>query len=251
MKAFLGRIFGGTESSPDEKLEKLQGLIDYHFKNKDILTEALTHKSILGERRDEKHQSTYERLEFLGDSVLSLVTSDFLIRRFPDENEGQLTKKKSLLVSKMILSKKAEAIGIKEFFILSENAVRGGVAEQESVQSEVLEAIIGAIYMDGGIEEARRFILSKMLNDVEMQLVDRDHINYKSELQELSQARFRNYPVYEVKSTFGPEHDKIFVIEVKIANEVLGVGRGKSKKDAEQMAAKEALSKLKRMTREG
>jgi len=172
------------------------------------------------------------------------VTSDYLIREFPEEDEGKLTKKKSLLVSKGVLSKKAEEIGLKDFLIMSENAQRGGVAEQDSVQASALEAVIGAIYLDGGIEEARKFILRFVLNDIESLLTHRDHINYKSELQELSQAMYRSYPTYSIKSTIGPEHDKIFLVEVKINGKVFGSGRGKSKKDAEQMAAKEALRRF-------
>jgi len=228
----------------DDRFSSLEKRIGYRFRNLERLIEALTHRSILGDRKGSERLITYERLEFLGDSVLSLVTTDFLIQNFPHENEGQLTKKKSLLVSKGVLSKKAEELGLKEYIILSENAYREGVAEQESVQASALEAVIGAIYLDGGLESARRFILKFILNDVEELLSHRDHINYKSILQELSQSRFKSYPSYIVKSTVGPEHDKIFLVEVKVGDEVFGSGRGKSKKDAEQMAAKEALSKL-------
>lgn len=248
MSDLIKRLFSAfslSKKSPlHSYLHTLEEKIGYSFRDKETLIEALTHRSILGDRKENPRQITYERLEFLGDSVLSLVTSDFLIREFPQEDEGQLTKKKSLLVSKGVLSKKAEEIGLKKYLIMSENALKGGVAEQDSVQASVLEAIIGAIYIDSGIKEAKNFTLRFVLNDIESLLSHRDHINYKSALQELSQARFKSYPSYTIKSTMGPEHDKIFLVEVRINGNVLGSGRGKSKKDAEQMAAKEALSKL-------
>lgn len=208
--------------------------------------EALTHRSTLGDLKPGADRITYERLEFLGDSVLALVTSDFLVRSFPDENEGQLTKKKSLLVSKGVLAKKAEEIGIKQHIILSESAARGGVAEQDSVLTAALEALIGAIYVDGGMEKARSFVEGMLLDNIDEFLEHRDHINYKSIIQEWSQSKYRSYPRYAVRSTTGPEHDKIFLVEVKVGGKIVGKGRGKSKKDAEQMAAKEALHVLRR-----
>ncbi len=235
--------------TPPDKLGgigRLEEKIGYQFQKKDRLIEALTHRSTLGELREGEEKITYERLEFLGDSVLALVTSDFLIQNFPEDNEGQLTKKKSLLVSKSVLAKKAEEIGVKPYIILSENALRGGVADQDSVMTAALEAIIGAIYIDGGLEPARDFIEDKILSDIDEILEHRDHINYKSILQEWTQSKYRVYPIYRIRSTVGPEHDKIFLIEVKVGGKIIGKGRGKSKKDAEQMAAKEALNILRK-----
>ncbi|HER44280.1 MAG TPA: ribonuclease III, partial [Candidatus Eisenbacteria bacterium] len=203
-------------------------------------------RSTLGELRPGEVGVTYERLEFLGDSVLALVTSVYLVDNFPDDDEGGLTQKKSLLVSKNVLTKKADEIGIRDFIILSDNAMKGGVAAQDSVLSAALEAVIGAIYLDGGLEYARTFIESRILGDMDEILEHRDHINYKSILQEWTQSKYRTYPLYRVRSTAGPEHDKIFLVEVKIGGRVVGKGRGKSKKDAEQMAAKEGLNELRK-----
>jgi ribonuclease-3 len=222
-------------------LGDLERRLGYRFLKRERLLEALTHRSTLGDLKPGDERITYERLEFLGDSVLSLVTSDFLFRSFPDENEGQLTKKKSLLVSKGVLAKKAEEIGIKQYIILSDSARRGGVAEQDSVLTAALEAIIGAIYLDGGMKNARIFVEEMLLDNIDDFLEHSDHINYKSIIQEWSQSKYRSYPRYSIKSTTGPEHDKIFLVEVKVGGKVVGKGRGKSKKDAEQMAAKEAL----------
>ena len=239
------RLRAGESGGPPRRGE-LERRIGYRFRKKERLVEALTHRSTLGDLKPGADRITYERLEFLGDSVLALVTSDFLIRGFPDENEGQLTKKKSLLVSKGVLAKKAEEIGIKQHIILSESAAKGGVAEQDSVLTAALEALIGAIYVDGGMEKARSFVEGMLLDNIDEFLEHQDHINYKSIIQEWSQSKYRSYPRYAVRSTTGPEHDKIFLVEVKVGGKVVGKGRGKSKKDAEQMAAKEALHVMRR-----
>jgi ribonuclease-3 len=249
MNRLIERIIGLIRRpAPAEEKDSaaLERIIGYRFRDRSRLVEALTHRSTLGDLRPGEKRVTYERLEFLGDSVLSLVTSDFLMRSFPEENEGQLTKKKSLIVSKGVLTKIAEEMGIKPHIILSESAARGGVADQDSVLTAVLEALIGAIYLDGGMEPARIFVETTILSDIDEFLEHRDHINYKSLLQEYSQSRFHTYPRYAVRSTAGPEHDKIFVIEVKVRGKEVGKGRGKSKKDAEQMAAKEALHMLRK-----
>ncbi len=242
----LKKLFRSGAQEDALHLELLQKKLGYRFRKTGNMIEALTHRSTLGELKPGEEGVTYERLEFLGDSVLSLVTSDYLLNAFPGDDEGQLTKKKSILVSKGVLTRKAEKLEIKEHIILSENAMRGGVADQESVLTATLEALIGAVYIEGGLESARTLIEDKILDDVDEILEHKDHINYKSLLQEWTQSKFKGYPHYKVRSTAGPEHDKIFLIEVKIKNELMGRGRGKSKKDAEQMAAKEALAVLRK-----
>jgi ribonuclease-3 len=243
----IRRLFRAGGNGEKVAMHELERRIGYRFTARERLIEALTHRSTLGDLKPGEERISYERLEFLGDSVLSLVTSDFLMRNFPEENEGQLTKKKSLLVSKGVLSKKADEIGIKPHIILSESAERGGVADQDSVLTAALEALIAAIYIDGGFEKARSFIEDRILGDIDEFLEHRDHINFKSVLQEWVQSKYRSYPRYIVKSTTGPEHDKIFLIEVRVGGKPVGKGRGKSKKDAEQMAAKEALNALRKV----
>ncbi|UCF06196.1 MAG: ribonuclease III [bacterium] len=240
------RFIRPQSETGDIDIRVIEEKLGYRFKDRRCLIEALTHRSVLGELLPGEESITYERLEFLGDSVLALVTSEYLLTSFPRDDEGQLTKKKSLLVSKAVLARKAEEIGIKDHIILSENASRGGVAEQDSVLNAALEAVIGAIYLDGGLEAACRFIEELILDDIDEILEHRDHINYKSILQEWTQSKFRSYPSYRVRSTTGPEHDKIFLIEVRIGGKTVGRGRGKSKKDAEQMAAKEALHTMRK-----
>jgi ribonuclease-3 len=242
----LRNIFKRGRKGLEPHLVEFQDEIAYNFRDPDRLIEALTHRSTLGELKPGEEGVTYERLEFLGDSVLALVTGVYLMYSFPLDDEGQLTKKKSLLVSKSVLARKAEDIGFKRYIILSDNAVKGGVADQDSVLTAVLESVIGAIYLDGGLDAATTFIEERILSDMDEILEHRDHINYKSIIQEWTQERYRSYPFYRVKSTTGPEHDKIFVVEVKVGGDVVGKGRGKSKKDAEQMAAKEGLHKLRK-----
>ncbi len=242
----LKNIFGSGRKGLEPHLIEFQDKIEYRFRDPDRLIEALTHRSTLGELKPGEEGITYERLEFLGDSVLALVTSVYLMHSFPTDDEGRLTQKKSLLVSKNVLARKAENIGIKKYIILSDNALKGGVADQDSVLTAALEAVIGAIYLDGGLDAATTFVEERILDDMDEILEHRDHINYKSILQEWTQARFRSYPLYRVKSTTGPEHDKIFLVEVKVGGDIVGKGRGKSKKDAEQMAAKEGLHKLRK-----
>ena len=242
----LGNIFKRGKKGLEPHLIEFQENIAYDFRQPDRLIEALTHRSTLGELRPGEEGVTYERLEFLGDSVLALVTSVYLMYAFPSDDEGKLTQKKSLLVSKNVLARKAEDIGIKQYIILSDNEVKGGVADQDSVLTAALEAVIGAIYLDGGLDAATTFVEERILNDMDEILEHRDHINYKSILQEWTQDKYRTYPLYRIRSTTGPEHDKIFLIEVKVDGDVIGKGRGKSKKDAEQMAAKEGLHKLRK-----
>ncbi len=245
MGNFLSRFKGFFKTSVDDggcNLAILEKKLGYNFRGKENLVEALTHSSVLGALPADRKITTYERLEFLGDAVLGLATAGYLISEFPNENEGELTKKKSLLVSKSVLAKKAEQLRLKEHIILSDNAYRDGVHGQDSIQADVLEAIIGALYIDGGFKVARDFTINFILGTLNEDIQHRDHINYKSELQEWVQRKYGRYPEYSVKSTRGPEHDKIFFIEVNIEGETLGKGRGKNKKDAEQMAAKEALT---------
>lgn len=245
-KNWIRQRFNPGPGGDPEHISLLEKKVKYRFRDRSLIVEALTHRSTLGELQPGEDGITYERLEFLGDSVLALVTTDYLVRNFPDENEGQLTQKKSLLVSKNVLTKKAEKIDLKDHVILSDNAFRGGVHGQDSIQTAVLEAVIGAIYLDGGLEPARDFIEDLVLCDIDEIVEHTDHINYKSHLQEWTQRKYRGYPKYRINSTMGPEHDKLFVIEVFVNGTMVGKGRGKSKKDAEQMAAKEALVKLRK-----
>ncbi len=213
------------------------------FREPELLRLALTHRSYLSVTGKGPRESN-ERLEFLGDSVLGLVTSEFLYRSHPDEHEGQLTKTKSLLVSKAILSRRALSMGLGRFVLMSHSEVEAGGRQRLSILADAFESVIGAIYLDQGFEAAREFIHYWLLRDSREIVADKRHRNYKSHLQEYVQSTFRTHPVYRIRSQMGPDHSKLFLVEVMVGRRVLGEGRGHNKKEAEQAAARDALEKV-------
>ena len=233
-----------TQGTTLKNLKALQRAVGYRFKNTDLLVQALSHRSYATDGRDQPPEASNERLEFLGDAVLSLVVNDYLYRTHPDKREGALTKMKSVIVSKPILSHYARRNQVGSFVLLSENAQRSGVGEAESVLADTLEAIFGAVFLDGGFPAASELIRRVLLEDVEGVLDNEDNVNYKSLLQEYIQALHKVPPRYVVRSTTGPQHDKEFAVEVMVHGKVLASGAGKTKKHAEQEAAKEAYKKL-------
>ena len=218
------------------------------FKDLTLLKLALTHRSYLSVTGQGPRESN-ERLEFLGDSVLGLVTSEFLYRRHPDEHEGQLTKTKSLLVSKAILSRRALRIGLGRFVLMSHSEVESGGRQRLSILADAFESVIGAVYLDQGFEPAREFIHKHLLAESDAITSDKRHTNYKSHLQEYVQNAFRTHPVYRIRSEYGPDHSKHFMVEVMVGKRTLGEGRGHNKKEAEQAAARDALEKVERLRR--
>jgi ribonuclease-3 len=221
------------------RLEKILGTI---ITDKNIYVEAFIHRSYLEE--NDQFVISNERLEYLGDSVLNLVIGEFLFSKFPKEEEGFLTKVRAKMVNRNALSSVAENIKIGDFIILSSNIPKSITQNSKSILADALEALIGALYLDKGIETCRCFILK---NIVEPMLKEGEHLvdeNYKSQLLELSQANKLANPVYHIVNEEGPHHDKTFTVEVMIADKVFGKGVGKSKKEAEQFAAKKALEKL-------
>ena len=218
------------------------------FKDLTLLKLALTHRSYLSVTGQGPRESN-ERLEFLGDSVLGLVTSEFLYRRHPDEHEGQLTKTKSLLVSKAILSRRALRIGLGRFVLMSHSEVESGGRQRLSILADAFESVIGAVYLDQGFEPARAFITRHLLAESDAITSDKRHTNYKSHLQEYVQNAFRTHPVYRIRSEYGPDHSKHFMVEVMVGKRTLGEGRGHNKKEAEQAAARDALEKVERLRR--
>ncbi len=240
-RAFGARTQGVT-------LLELQDIIGYRFQDPDLLIRALSHRSYATDGReqlsDQLSQLSNERLEFLGDAVLALAVNDYLYRTHPDRREGALTKMKSVIVSKPILSHYAKRSRLGSYVLLSENAQKSKVGEAESVLADTLEAIFGAVYLDGGFEAASACIHRMMLAEVQDVFDNEDNVNYKSLLQEYIQALHKVPPRYVVRSATGPQHDKDFVVEVGVHGKVLAAGAGKTKKLAEQEAAKEAYKKL-------
>ena len=214
---------------------------DLDFHDLGLVKLALTHRSYLhvtGQR------DSNERLEFLGDSVLGLVTSEYLYRTHPTEHEGQLTKTKSLLVSKAILSRRALAMGLGRFVLMSHSEVESGGRQRLSILADAFESVVGAVYLDQGFEAARAFIERWLLRDTRAIVADKRHTNYKSHLQEYVQSTFRTHPVYRIRSEVGPDHSKQFMVEVIVGKRTLGEGKGRNKKEAEQAAARNALERV-------
>lgn len=216
--------------------EPLETVVGYRFKDPGLLRQALSHKSFASESGTGVYN---ERLEFLGDSVLAAVVAHQLFAEYPDEPEGSLSKKKSLLVSRPSLAAWAEELGLGAHLYLGVGEESTGGRTRQSLLANALEALIGAMYLDGGYEAAARFI-REWCGRTHRGLEETD---YKSRLQELLQKRYKSPPTYEMTAAEGPDHDKVFSIVVRIGTRELGRGTGKNKKEAEQAAARDALNR--------
>lgn len=220
----------------------LEKLLGYHFKDKDLLVQSLKHRSYVYAEEGRDRIESNERLELLGDAVLELLVTDYLFRRFEDKGEGELTQMKSQLVSRTVLADQADLLGVGDFILLSADERESNGGQRPSILCDALESLIGAIYLDGGLEAARAFVRRAVLADFH-QIVQKDG-NFKSKLLEYSQSMGNGHPRYLVHAEEGPDHDKIFSVEVCITGQRMGWGQGKSKKEAQQMAAKDALESL-------
>ncbi|HYS53255.1 MAG TPA: ribonuclease III [Thermoanaerobaculia bacterium] len=221
-------------------LSQFEERLGYRFQRHDLLTRSLTHKSYSHEARQD-HVQDNETFEFLGDSVLGFVIGDLLFQKFPTLDEGALSKIKAYLVSAGSLAVKARHFGMGDVIYLGVGEEKSGGRKKESLLANVFEAIIAAIFLDGGIEPARHLIESSFKRDLES--VDEDDLlfhDYKTALQELAQGKGLQLPEYNVIDEVGPDHDKRFIVEVKVGNH-LARGEGSSKKEAQQQAARHAL----------
>lgn len=216
----------------------LEETIGYRFRRPELLEEALTHKSRAFEGGEERHN---ERLEFLGDSVLSAAVAHHLFESLPGENEGRLSKMKASLVSRGTLARWGMEIGLGDHVRLGSGEEATGGRSRPSILANALEAVIGAVYLDGGYEAARGFVdrcfLSRRPKFVET--------DFKSRLQEVVQKKYKVPPSYKLVRTAGPDHEKVFSVKVQIGAKTLGTGEGRTKKEAEQAAAEDALRRLK------
>lgn len=220
--------------TPD--LSLIEKKIRVKFKNSKLLEEAFTHKSYAIERG---YRSNNERLEFLGDSIISAVVAHWLFKKFENVDEGKLSKMKSQIVSRNNLSAWSDDMGLGEYLFLSQGEEATGGRRRESLLGNVYEALVGAIFLDQGFPKAQRFILRHLAK--KKRIIEND---FKSRLQEIVQKRYKTPPTYFVIGEQGPDHEKKFTLEVRINKQVLGSGEGRSKKEAEQQAAKEALKTL-------
>ena len=225
-----------------EVTARTEQLLGYNFRDPDLLVTSLTHSSVANSRVESN-----ERLEFLGDSVLGMVVCEELYRRFGDWLEGDLTKVKSVVVSRRVCAEIADEIGLTELLILG-NGVGVKAALPTSLRAAVFEAVIGAMFLDGGLDPAKRFILATMSAHLDRSAVSQTHDNFKSVLQQLAQRQLSATPNYEILDEQGPDHSKCFEICVVIGGERYPSAWGPSKKEAEQEAAKRALETIRERT---
>jgi ribonuclease-3 len=222
--------------------------LTYRFQDKGLLDEALTHKSYVNERKGGSRRHN-ERLEFLGDAVLSLIISEYLATRYPQLNEGALSKLKARLVSESSLAAAARRLDLGAHFRLGRGEERSKGREKASLLADGLEAVIAAVYLDGGLAAGRQFTLDALGEEIRRLDSLTDTIgdsDYKTSLQEWCQRRHKSLPRYTTVQELGPDHQKLFVVEVAVGDKPLGSGRGASKKEAEQEAARQALAQVDR-----
>jgi ribonuclease-3 len=227
-----------TQRDDSQILADCQAIIDYQFENLDLLREALTHASGANHRL-----VSNERLEFLGDAILGAIVCELLFKQFPDYLEGELTRIKSAVVSRRTCTKISEKLGISEFLVIGKGM---GCHEQtpSSVLSDVVESLIGAIYLDGGISPARTFIVRHIGPEIDAAVDGNGGLNYKSNFQQLAQRDFGETPTYQLLDEKGPDHSKCFKIAAKVGVRHYAPAWGPNKKEAEQRAASNALRQL-------
>ena len=222
------------------KLKEFQAMTGYQFQQEGLLKQALTHSSYANEKLMKKH-SDNERLEFLGDAVLEVVSSEFLFLNYPDYPEGDLTKLRASLVCEPTLAFCTNELHLGDYLYLGKGEDQTGGRKRKSILSDALEAVIGAIYLDGGFASAKEFILKYILTDIEHKQLFYDS---KTILQEIVQAKYTEELNYQLMGEEGPDHDKRFIVEARIGTQVIGQGIGHTKKAAEQEAAYQALLKI-------
>jgi ribonuclease III len=245
LRRWYRALLGGNRTVQTDGIdfEQISGLLHYSIRDRALFKEALSHRSYLQVDPDSGAMSN-ERLEFLGDAILNLVVAEYLFRRDTAAPEGDLTKVRSRLVSKKALTVLAREIHLSEYILLSPSASQMAARGMETILADAFEAIIGAIYMDGGFGEAKQFVercLNRALAGGKLRTQDE---NFKSRLLEQVQASGFNAPRYNTVNEEGPDHDRTFTVEVTINGVSYGVGHGKNKKDAEQSAAEKALQQF-------
>jgi len=224
--------------------KKLSKVIKTKIKNKDLYITALTHRSYLNEHPDYTYPSN-ERLEFLGDAVLQLVSSEYLYDKYPKSPEGDLTNYRAAIVRTTSLAQEAKRLEFGEFLLLSNGEQSTGGRDREYILANTFESVLGAIYLENGLDYCRKFVERELLYKVEDIVNNESYKDAKSKFQEIAQEKFSVTPNYEVVDSWGQDHEKTFKVAVLLDKEEYGVGEGKSKQKAEQRAAKAAIDKLK------
>ncbi len=223
------------------EITEFENKIGYTFKNKELLLQAFTHSSLVNEQKINRRPD-YERLEFLGDAVLEMISSEYLFKTYPNKKEGEMSKIRASLVCEPALAYCSEQLDLKKYIQLGKGEEATGGRNKESIIADVMEAVIGALFLDGGIEWSKKFIDTYVLTNADSMQMFSDS---KSILQELAQGQNLGNIRYEICGESGPEHDKIFEVRVYVGDKNLGEGTGKTKKAAEQKAAYQALLVLK------
>lgn len=220
------------------KNNDLESILSYQFNNPNLLNTALTHRSCLN---NPKSKESYERLEFLGDAILEKMITVFLYHKYPDKNEGFLTAARSSLVRTESLSQISKKFGIDQFILMSKGEESTGGRQNPSILEDVIESIIGALYLDGGPEASQKFFDKFILPNADQEVSELQLKDPKSLYQERVQALGHTSPVYETIKAEGPDHNKVFSVQVIVDNKPIAIGSGKNKQQAEQSAARQAL----------
>ena len=229
-----------AEHQPNTDLEALQRILGAQFSDLDILRSAITHRSYLNEHREATWEHN-ERLEFLGDAVLELVVTDFLFKKYPEKPEGELTAVRAALVNTVSLSAASEQLGVNEFLLMSKGEAKDTGRARQYILANTFEACIGALYLDQGYDAAVQFVATHLFDKTDDIVKNRLWQDAKSRFQELSQEHAAVTPVYETLSQEGPDHDRVFTIGVFLRKEQIAAGVGRSKQEAEQVAASNAI----------
>ncbi|OQY42019.1 MAG: ribonuclease III [Fusobacteriia bacterium 4572_74] len=226
-----------------EKYLELEKILGHTFKDKKLLKHALLHRSYGNENKGYKKISN-ERLELLGDAVLDLVVTEYLYKNFKESSEGDLAKLKSMVVSEPVLAKISRKLKLGEYLFLSKGEEVTGGRDRSSILGDVFESVLGAIYLDSNLETAKKYGLSHLVYEIEHIYENDELIDFKTALQEYSQRKYKEVPIYELIGENGPDHAKFFKIGVFMNKKLVGSGEGKNKKTAEQKAAKHACDSL-------
>lgn len=244
---FFQKTFGWRQHPPDAEASvsrvHIEHLVGRPIQDLSVYEQALRHRSLLRGSAN-SHFTSNERLEFLGDAVLGFVVANYLYRQFPGQDEGFLTRLRARLVSGKALAQYARRIELGKLILMSDNMANAEGRHNKTILADALEAIIGAIYLDLGVQEAERFINRVILERVDLSDLAKRNENYKSQLLEYAQARGWEQPDYEVLEESGPSHQKTFTVGVRVREIIYGQGVASSKKKAEQLAANEALGRL-------
>jgi ribonuclease III len=237
-------------ASPEQREAEIEAVLNHHFARPELLRRALTHSSLAHERgAAEAHSEDNETLEFLGDAVVGMVAAEYVYRLYPELSEGDLTRLRGALVSRRHLALVASGLDLGRYLLLGRGEERSGGRTKTALLANTMEAIIGALYLDGGLEAARRLIdarvIAPILPEMRQQLAARGGMgDFKSVLQEMLQARKQGQPDYRTTAESGPDHRKRFFVEVRVGTAVLAEGEGRTRKYAEQDAARRAIERL-------